>query len=89
MVLVIVASRRNWFIDLEILGIKLEGKTTQVLCRYGEPGPLVPRAIRHRSRLQTAVSCCRPMAVVVNVTEKAQLDCVMCGLERRTQVNHR
>jgi len=23
-----------------------------------------------RSRLQTAVSCCRPMAVVVNVTEK-------------------
>jgi hypothetical protein len=24
-----------------------------------------------RSRLQTAVSCCRPMAVVVNVTEKA------------------
>jgi hypothetical protein len=24
-----------------------------------------------RSRLQTAVSCCRPMTVVVNVTEKA------------------
>jgi len=24
-----------------------------------------------RSRLQTTVSCCRPMAVVVNVTEKA------------------
>jgi hypothetical protein len=24
-----------------------------------------------RSRLQTAVSCCGPMAVVVNVTEKA------------------
>jgi len=24
-----------------------------------------------RSRLQTAVSCCRPMAMVVNVTEKA------------------
>ena len=26
-----------------------------------------------RSRLQTTVSCCRPMAVVVNVTEKARL----------------
>ena len=31
-------------------------------------GPSEPAC---RSRLQTAVSCCRPMAVVVNVTEKA------------------
>ena len=47
-----------------------------------------PSEPAYRSRLQTTVSCCRPMAVVVNVTEKAQLDCVMCGLERRMQVNH-
>ena len=33
-------------------------------------GPSKPAC---RSRLQTAVSCCRPIAVVVNVTEKAQL----------------
>ena len=32
-------------------------------------GPSEPAC---RSRLQTAVSCCRPMAVVVNVTEKAR-----------------
>ena len=31
-------------------------------------GPSEPAC---RSRLQTTVSCCRPMAVVVNVTEKA------------------
>jgi hypothetical protein len=48
-------------------------------------GPSTPA---YRSRLQTAGSCCRPMAVVVNVPEKARLDRVMCGLERRTQVNH-
>ena len=47
-----------------------------------------PSEPAYRRRLQTTVSCCRPMAVVVNVTEKAQLDCVMCGLERRMQVNH-
>jgi len=47
-----------------------------------------PSKPAYRSRLQTTVSCCRPTAVVVNVTEKAQLDCVMCGLERRMQVNH-
>jgi len=48
-------------------------------------GPSEPAC---RSRLQTAVSCCRPTAVVVNVTEKAWVNYVMCGLERRTQVNH-
>src|SRR5207245_6603866 len=42
-----------------------------------------------RSRLQTAVSCCRPMAGVVNVTEKAREHRVMCGLDRRAQANHR
>jgi hypothetical protein len=31
----------------------------------------VPSKPACRSRLQTAVSCCRPMAMVVNVTEKA------------------
>ena len=30
-----------------------------------------PSEPAYRRRLQTAVSCCRPMAVVVNVTEKA------------------
>ena len=33
-------------------------------------GPLQPAS---RSRLQTTLSCCCPMAVVVNVTEKARL----------------
>ena len=48
-----------------------------------------PSASAFRSRRQTTVSCCCTMAVVVNVTEKAWLDHVMCGPERRTQVNHR
>lgn len=47
MVLVIVAHEPNCFIDLEIVGVKLEGKAMQVLCRYGEPGPIVQKVIRH------------------------------------------
>jgi hypothetical protein len=47
MVLVIVAHEPNCFIDLEIVGVKLEGKAMQVLCRYAEPGPIVQKVIRH------------------------------------------
>jgi hypothetical protein len=32
---------------LEIVGVKLEEKAMQVLCRYGEPGPIVEKVIRH------------------------------------------
>ncbi len=31
----------------------------------------VPSEPAYRRRLQTAISCCRPMAAVVNVMEKA------------------
>ena len=47
MVLVIVSHEPNCFIDLEIVGVQLAGKAMQVLCRYGEPGPIVPKAISH------------------------------------------
>ena len=47
MVLLIVAHEPNCFIDLEIVGVKLEGKAMQVLCRYGEPGPIVQKVISH------------------------------------------
>ena len=41
-----------------------------------------------RGRLQTAISCFGPMAAVVNVMVKRRdFDYVMCGLERRAQVN--
>ena len=47
MVLVIVSHEPNCFIDLEIVGVKLEGKAMQVLCRYGELGPIVQKVISH------------------------------------------
>ena len=47
MVLVIVAHEPNCFIDLEIVGVKLEGTSMQVLCRYGEPGRIVQKVICH------------------------------------------
>ena len=41
-----------------------------------------------RGRLQTAMSCFGSTAAVVNVMVKRRdLDYVMCGLERRAQVN--
>ena len=72
----------------ERLGVEFPGPT-RLVSRKRERRNAVsemkegPSEPVYRSRLQTAVSCCRPMAVVVNVTEKARLDCVMCGLERR------
>jgi hypothetical protein len=33
--------------SMEIVGVKLEGKAMQVLCRYGEPGPIVQKVISH------------------------------------------
>jgi hypothetical protein len=47
-----------------------------------------PSKPAYRRGIQTAVSCCRQTAVVVNVTEMRVRQHVMCGLERRMQVNH-
>ncbi len=47
MVIVIVSHEPNCFIDLEIVGIKLGGGAMQVLCRYGEPGPIAQKIIEH------------------------------------------
>lgn len=47
MLLVIVSHEPNCFVDLEIAGVRLEGKAMQVLCHYGEPGPIVQKVISH------------------------------------------
>ena len=60
----------------ERLGVKLPGPT-RLVSRMRERRNAVPEMKEdpsepaYRRRLQTTVSCCRPMAVVVNVTEKA------------------
>ena len=60
----------------ERLGVKFPG-ATRLVSRMREMRNAVPEMKEGpsepacRSGLQTAVSCCRPMAVVVNVTEKA------------------
>ena len=56
MVLVIVSHEPNCFIDLEIVGVRLEGKVMQVLCRYGEPGQIVQKAISYGSYCAVVVN---------------------------------
>jgi hypothetical protein len=47
MVLVIISHEPNCFIDLDIVGIELTSKAMKVLCRYSDPGPVVPKAISY------------------------------------------
>jgi hypothetical protein len=47
MVLVIISHKSNCFIDLDIVGIELTSNAMEVLCRYSEPGPVVPKVISY------------------------------------------
>ena len=47
MVLVIISHEPNCFIELEIIGVEVTSKAMRVLCRYSEPGPVVPKIITY------------------------------------------
>jgi hypothetical protein len=47
MVLVIISHDPNCFIELEIIGVEVTSKAMRVLCRYSEPGPVVPKIITY------------------------------------------
>ena len=58
----------------------------QAMCVRDEGGPLGAGLRRQASNHLVRLGSRTP---VVNVKEKAQLDCVRCGSGRRTRVNHR
>ena len=47
MVLVIISHEPNCFIDLNIVGIEQKFESMQVLCHYGEPGPVAQKVISY------------------------------------------